>query len=88
MIVLELTSEAEQLLEKEATACGCSAAEFAAKLVSAHLSANRPQGTSEIFQIKDAADARAWILSRNPHLPQNPPHDTDWQQVKAEGRRY
>jgi hypothetical protein len=88
MMQLEFSPEVEHMLESEAMASGCTSADYITKLVSAHIKVTRSAATLSSSQIKDAEEAKAWILSRNPHLLQNAPEDFDWQRLKEEGRRY
>jgi len=86
---IELNETTEQLLAAQAAAQGRPIHEYAANLLSRYAEASaHPLALSRQFDIKTHEDALAWILSRNPNLPLNAPEETDWQQLKSEGRRY
>ena len=85
---IELNETTEQLLAAQAAANGRPIDEYAAHVLARYAEASaHPLALSERFEIKSHEDALAWILSRNPNLPSNTPEDTDWQQLKSEGRR-
>jgi hypothetical protein len=86
---IELNEVTAQILATQAAAHGRSINDYAAAVLSRYAEASAdPIALSEQFEIKTHEDALAWILSRNPDLPNNAPQDTDWQALKAEGRRY
>jgi hypothetical protein len=85
---IQLNPAVEHLLEAQAAAHGRTVHEYAASLLSRYAQASAdPLALSEQFEVKTHEDALAWILSRNPTLPTNRPEDTDWQQLKNQGRR-
>jgi hypothetical protein len=86
---IQLNQDVEQMLETQAAAYGRPVHEYVASVLSRFVQATAdPRHLGEGFEIKTYEDAVAWILSRNPNLPKNRPEDTDWQQLKNEGRRY
>jgi hypothetical protein len=86
---IQLNQAIEHMLEAQAAAHGRPVQEYAASVLARYAQASAdPLTLSEQFEIKSHEDALAWILSRNPNLPDNHPEETDWQQLKNEGRRY
>jgi len=86
---IELKESTEHLLQAQAAAQGRSVHEYAASVLSCYAEALAdPLALSEPFEIRTHEAALAWILSRNPNPAANRPEDIDWQQLRAEGRRY
>ncbi len=80
---IELAPEIAKAILAEAEAMGLTPDDVANR----HLAALASVIQDGPSPFRNSDEARAWMLSRNPNMPEHSP-DIDWQAVKAEGRRY
>jgi hypothetical protein len=80
---IEVSDSSVQVLEAQAASLDISVGEYASRLLSRFAEATQHP---ENFRLQTHEDARAWMLSQNPNLPEHSP-EIDWQALKAEARR-
>ena len=86
---IELSKTTEQILTARAIADGYPLNEYIESVLCKYAAVSvQPQEHSGEYKINTFEDAIAWILLRNPKISTTVPQDTDWQALKAEGRRY
>jgi hypothetical protein len=86
---IEVSEPTAQILAAQAAANGRSLNVYAESVLTrfARTSSN-PLALAEPFEVRTHEDALASILSRNPTIATSRPEETDWQQLKGEGRRF